>query len=53
MFWQISVESMMGESCHLVAFVVTIVTVGEGDAQNLRGSDGVFAIGLIEVATPE
>ena len=44
---------MMGESRHLVALVVTIVTMGEGDTQNLRGSNGIFAIGLIEVATPE
>ena len=43
----------MGKSCHLVAFVVTIVAMGEGNAQDLRGSNGIFAIGLIEVATPE
>ena len=29
--WQIGVESMMWESCHLIAFVVTIVTMSKRD----------------------
>ena len=45
---------MMGESSHLVAFYAcTVVAMGERDAQDLRGCNGVFAISLIEVATPE
>ena len=45
---------MMGEAGHLVALNTgTVVTMGEGDAEDLRCRDGVFAVGLIEVPTAE
>ena len=43
----------MGESCHLVAFVITIVPVCQRDTQNLRSRYGILAIGFVEVATTE
>ena len=51
---QIGVECMMRKSRHLVAHAArTVVTVRQRDAQDARGGDGIFAVGLIEVATPE
>ena len=41
---------MVREPRHLVALVVAVVTVGQRDAEYLRGNDGVLAIGLVEVA---
>ena len=48
--WQIGVQRMVREPRHLVALVVAVVTVGQRDAEYLRGNDGVLAIGLVEVA---
>ena len=51
---QIGVESMVRETGHRrVAGVASIVAFGEGDAENLRGHDGIVAIGLVEVTTAE
>ena len=44
----------MGEASHLVTLDAgTVVTMGEGDAEDLRCRDGVFAVGFIEVPTTE
>ena len=53
-FGQIGIKGMMGESGHLIAFhTSTIITMGEGDTKYLRSGNGIFAIGLVEVATSE
>ena len=53
-FGQIGIEGMMGEACHLhAARLAAVVTAREGDAQYARGGDGVFAVGLVEVAAAE
>ena len=41
---------MMREARHGIAFgACTVVSVSQSDAQHLRGSDGIVAIGLIKV----
>ena len=50
---QVGVEGVVRKSCHLVAFVIAVVTMGEGDTQYLCGNDGILAIRLVEVATTE
>ena len=50
---QVRVEGVMREARHLVALVVTVVTVGQRDAEDTRCRDGVLALRLIEVTTPE
>ena len=53
-FWQIGINCMMRKASHLVALgPSTIITMRQGDTQDLCSSDGVFAIGFIKVATPE
>ena len=52
-FRQIGIECMMGKARHLVALVVTVVTMGQRDAQNPRSGDSVLAISLVKVATTE
>ena len=45
---------MVRESGHrCVAGVAAIVALGERDAKDLRGHDGIVAIGLVEVTTAE
>ena len=43
----------MWKTGHLVALVVTIVTVGQGDTEYARSRDGILAIGLVKVTTTE
>ena len=50
---QIRVQCVVGESRHLVALVITVVTVGQRDAQDTRRRDGVLAVRLVEVAAAE
>ena len=53
-FWQIGIKCMMRKASHLITLgSSTIITMGQGDTQDLCSSDGVFAIGFIKVATPE
>ena len=49
--WQIGVQRMVRKSGHLVALVITIVAMGQRDAQNLRCSDSIVTICLVEVTT--
>ena len=45
---------MVRESGHRrVAGIAAIVALGERDAEDLRGYDGIVAIGLVEVTTAE
>ena len=44
----------MGEARHLVTLGPSaVVAVGEGDAQDLGGCNGIFAVGLVEVSATE
>ena len=52
-FWQIGVEGMVGEAGKLHRLRHAIGTTGEGDAQNLRGSNSIGGKRLIEVAHAE
>ena len=52
-FWQIGIEGVMGETCHLVALVVTVVPVCQRDTKNLRSRYSILAVGLVEVTTTE
>ena len=52
-FRQVCIESMVGESRHLVALVIAVVALGEGYAQYARGRDGIVTVGLVEVAAAE
>ena len=46
---QIGIQCVMGESGHLVALVIAVITVGQRDAQNLRCRDSIVAVCLVEV----
>ena len=53
-FWQVSVEGMVREPCHLCGCGLSaIVSLCQCDAENLRCCYGILAICLIEIATPE
>ena len=52
-FWQIGIEGVMGEACHFVAFIVTVVPVCERDTKNLCCYHRILAVGLVEVTTTE
>ena len=53
--WQIGVKGMEGESCHLQLSATsgTIVSACQRYAQYARSHHGIFAVGLVEVTTPE
>ena len=49
---QIGIQCMMRKTGHLVALHAgTVVTLGQRDAQDACGNDGIVAISLVEVAT--
>ena len=51
-FGQIGIQSVMGKSCHLVAFhTCPIVSASQRDTENLRSRYSIFTIGLIEITT--
>ena len=50
-FRQISVQGVVGKSCHFGDIAATtVIPLGKGDAENARRDDGIFTIGLVEVA---
>ncbi len=55
-FGQIGVECMEGESRHLECLRgrrTAVGTVGKGDIENLTGTDSIFGVGLVKIATTE
>ena len=52
-FWQIGVERVMGEAGELDVLRHAVGAPCQGDAENLRGGDGVVRECLVEVSDPE
>ena len=52
-FWKICIKSVMRKSGHLVALIVTIITMSKSDTQYLCSRNGILTVCLVKITTTE